>query len=415
MISMGGCASLPGGAAPPGPERLTFLETRVAGTPGDHAARLELASAYRGSGRASEAVALVQPILSADQAHPEALFQLGLAQEAQGNLPEARSAYQRFLEVSPSPRLSRRVRGRLVLLRRTEVESAVREALAAEATLGTSDPGPGTVGVFPLLVGAADPELRPLGTALAVLLATDLGQTDRLRVLERVEIQSLLAELALAESARVDPATAARAGRLLRAGRVVQGRVDGDAGALRLQAYAVPAAATGIQGSPVERSGALADLFDLQKELALGLYEAMGIQLTPAERERVLQRHTRDLQALLSFGMGVEASDAGRFSEALQHFRTALGADPDFTLADTERAIMQDVLDVEGESVDELEELAWWEFGPGGIPWRHPRGRFAEVEALIPGPGGHPPFEGLGVGLDRRSILDITVPRPGGN
>jgi tetratricopeptide (TPR) repeat protein len=392
-----------------------MLEVRVASMPQDTPARLELANAYRGAGRAEEAVALVRPVLASDAAHPEALFQLGLAEEALGRIPEARLAYERFLEVSPSPRLSRHVRARMVLLRRMEVTAAVREAVRMEATLGDAEPEPGTLGIFPLLVGADDETLQPLGTALAVLLATDMSQTDRLRVLERVQIQALLAEISLGQTARVDPATAARAGRILSAGRIIQGRVEGAAEALRLEAYAVPVARAVVSGDPVRSSGALATLFDMEKELALGLYEAMGIQLTPAERERVLQRPTANVQALLAFGLALEASDGFRFREALGHLEAALAADPDFALAREEHDLVRDLVEAEGESLEELEELAWWEFGPSGIPWRHPRERFGEVDAIIPLPEGNPPLEGLGAGLDRRGRVDIIVPRPGGN
>lgn len=397
------------------PQRMAELEVRVAAASGDLPARLELANAYRTAGRAAEAADLVREVPRNSDGYPESLFQLGLAEEALGNLAEAGAAYRAFLEVSPSPRLSRHIRARLVLLERMELDAAVRRAVAMEGTLGSAEPEADRLGIFPLLVGAGDETLRPLGTALAVLLATDMSQTDRLQVLERVQIQALFDELALAESTRVDSTTAARAGRILRAGRIVQGRVDGSPDALRLEAYAVPVARAAISGSPVRRSGALATLLDMQKELALGLYEAMGIQLTPAERERVLQRPTANVQAVLAFGLGVEASGAFRFREAMGHLEAAVAADPDFAPAQTELDLVRDLLAAQEQSLEELERLAWWEFGPTGIPWRHPRERFAEVEALVPHPEGNPPLEGLGVGLDRRGRVDITVPRPGGN
>lgn len=398
-----------------GPQRVAELELRVESSPADVPARLELANAYRVDGRAREAIDLVRTVSSESEVYPEALFQLGLAEEAQGNLAEARQAYGRFLEVSPSPRLSRHIRARLALVERMELDAAVRRAVALEGTLGNAEPEPGRLGIFPLLVGAGDETLRPLGTALAVLLATDMSQTDRLQVLERVQIQALFDELALGETNRVDSTTAARAGRLLQAGRIVQGRVDGTPGALRLEAYAVPVARAAVTGDPVRSSGALATLLDMEKEIALGLYEAMGIQLTPAERERVLQRPTENVQALLAFGLGVEASGAFRFREALGHLEAALAADPDFALAQAEHDLVRDLLEAQEQSLEELERLAWWEFGPTGIPWRHPRERFAEVEALVPQPEGNPPLEGLGIGLDRRGRVDIIVTRPGGS
>src|SRR5207244_643443 len=73
------------------------------------------------------------------------------------------------------------------------------------------------------LVIAGDSGVQPLSRGLAELIATDLAYIRTLRLLERLQIGMLLDELKLGRSDRVDPATAARVGRLLRAERLVQG------------------------------------------------------------------------------------------------------------------------------------------------------------------------------------------------
>jgi tetratricopeptide (TPR) repeat protein len=409
------CATVPAGA-PPGPERLSALEARVAAVPGDADARIELASAYRTAGRAADAAAAVRPVVDADPRNAAAIFQLALAEEAQGRWTEARTAYRRYLALGASPRLDRQARGRLVLLERRELQDAVRSALAQEEALRDRDPEPGTIGVFPFLVAAQNPQLRGLGVALAVMLSTDLAQTDRLRVLDRAQVQFLLDELALGQSDRVDPTTAARTGRILGAGRIVQGRVDGDPGVLRLQALTVPIATAALPTRPVEQAGAIATLFEMQKEMALALYEAMGVQLTAAERERVLMRPTQNVQALLAFGFGIEAADAGRFAEAQGHFEAALRLDPSFTLAQAERDRVRDLVEATDQSALALDRLAFLELGPGR-PFDRTRDRFADIELIVPTPEKRDPVvEVIGVeGLDRRAIVEIIIRRPGGS
>src|SRR2546430_1195519 len=115
----------------------------------------------------------------------------------------------------------RRLRARAQLALRTGAEQTARLALAHEAELAPEPAAPSTLAVLPLVI-AGDSSVQPLARGLAELITTDLAVIRTLRLLERVQIGTVLDELKLAESARVDPATAARVGRLLRAERMGQ-------------------------------------------------------------------------------------------------------------------------------------------------------------------------------------------------
>jgi TolB-like protein len=204
--------------------------------------------------------------------------------------------------------------------------------LAQDAPAATPDPA--FVAVFPFAVSTEDERLRPLGRVFAELLVTDLAMTGRLRVLERTNLQMLLDEQALGESPYTDPATAARSGRLVGAGRIVQGQLVGSGDRLRANA-AVVNALTGEAGrlDRIDTQGALADLFQMQRNIALMVYEQLNIALTPAEMERLGVQRTRNIEALLAFGLGLEAMDDGRYSDAAMHFRESAAADPNFSIA----------------------------------------------------------------------------------
>jgi tetratricopeptide (TPR) repeat protein len=414
-ICLAGCVRPAADASRPVPaENIAALQAAVLAAPDDAELRIALASAYRAAGRPADAVAAVQPVVAADPTNAAALVQVGLAEEERGRIGEAGRWYRQYLALGASARVDRQVRGRLVLLERRELEEAVRSAVAQEVALRDRDPEPATVGVFPFLTSTTDPGLAPLGRALAELLTTDLAVTGRLRVLERLRLQLLLDEIALAESGRVDPATAARAGQMLGAGRIVQGRADGDAAELRIQAAAVAVrAAAGID--PLQEQGALAALFDMQKRIALGLHTAMGVQLTAAERERLLQRPTSNIQALLAFGFGLGSMDARQWREAASHFERAVQLDAAFAVAAEQRERAEAAAEAEAGNTRELERLAWLELGPGR--WLSARERFAEIERMVPGPVERDPVsEVFGVErLDRRAIIDLIIRRPGGS
>lgn len=320
-LLLAACAS----AAPPVAAPVALLEARANAAPADADAALRLAHAYRDADRLEDARVLLERASANLPREPRLVLLLGLTYEELGRFADARRLYQRYAD-APGARLRREVRGRLPLLARAELRAAAREALAREAELGAAPPAAATLAVFPFRVEAADSTLRPLGRALAEMLSTDLAQTPRLTVLERARVQALLDEARIAEL--TDPASAVRAGRLLAAGSVVQGRVSGGE-PLRLEALVAAAGGAG-SGPTLAREAPLERLLEEEKELALRIYAAMGVELTPAERERVTRRMTRNVQALLVFGAALEAADAGAHLRAAELFRQAAVLDPDF-------------------------------------------------------------------------------------
>lgn len=329
------CASTGSLPPTPSPAEIPSLEAAVASDPGDVDAGLRLAAAYRGVDRMPEARAVVDTLLGAFPEDPGLLLMSGTLAEDAGDFAGARSAYAAVLDADVSGAVRDEVERRLDVARREELHAEVRRALAREAELTQQEPPPGTVAIFPFLYEGSDPSWEPLALALPEMLATDLGVTGRLQVLERVRIQALIDEMVLGVSGRVAEETAARTGRLLGSRNVVQGRFRVEGGErIGLDAALVEVGAPGqVQVDPLSDEDALDQLFALEKRLALDLHEEMGVQLTPAERERINERQTESVQALLELGRGIAAENAGDFGQARQHYDAAARIDPGFALA----------------------------------------------------------------------------------
>jgi len=347
LLTMGvaGCALGGGGLSVPAPEEIPGLEARMTSDPDDLESGLRLAAAYRGVERFDDGFALIARL---SERYPDDLGVLvltGLLAEDTGDFTAARAAYMTVLERDPGQALREQIGHRLPIVRRAELRADVVTALAREAELAQSSPDPATVGIFPFAYEGGDPIWEPLALALPDMLATDLGVTGRLRIVERVSVQALLAELALGESGRVVPASAARGGRLLGAGHVVQGRFRIDGGErIEVDLAVVEVLAPGAeQVDPVAAQDLIARLFDLEKQLAFDIHSELGIQLTPAERERINERQTESVEALLAYGRGLQAVDLGDFTLAEQSFAEAEELDPQFTLAETQLAEVQAV------------------------------------------------------------------------
>jgi hypothetical protein len=401
--------------AAPSAESIRGLEARLAEAPSSADARFDLAVAYRAAQRHADASATLQPLAAAGNADAAALFLLALSYEAEQKYGDARRAYDAYLESGGTRRLDRRARARIALLERLELQLAVRNAIASEQQLAGARPEPTTVGVFPFVITGPDASLRPLGRAIAELLTTDLAVTGRLTLVERTQLQYLLDELNLAASGAADPATAARAGRLVGAGRLVQGRVEGDSLALRIQAL-VATVAAGTASPPVEERSPIAGLFEAEKRLAIALHSSLGVQLSVAERERVLQRPTDNVRALLAFGVGLEADDAGRYADAVREFQRALDLDSGFELARLWRDGAKLREEASQDDLNELSDLAERDLGWDLPGWLRRRLIFASIDRLIPEPDLRDPgAELFGVeGLDRRARVNVIIRPPTG-
>ena len=198
---------------------------------------------------------------------------------------------------------------------------------------------------------SGDSTLQPLSRGLAELMTSDLAMVRTLRLLERIQIGALLDELKLGQSHRSDPTTAARVGRLLRAERMVQGvasiKTDGP----------VSLSASVVRGDGTVRSGAQASgtfrqLLDLEKQLVFGLAAQLGIQLTEAERQRILRQGPRNLAAFLAYSEGLEALDRGDYRAAAAAFGAAVRADPSFQAAQQQQQAAEAAPTVEASGGD---------------------------------------------------------------
>lgn len=267
-----------------------------------------------------------------------------------GELDGAVATWERYVQQAPAalPR-ARQLRGHLTLLRREAARRFVQQATRAEAA-----PGPLRsdrrgdrlhVAVLPFVneppAGAAPPPpTAGFHRAVVAMIAVDLARVPGLVVLEREKTELLVQELQLAGTALVNPATASRPGRLLRAGTVVGGsvlNVPGPAGPgsgrYRIASAVGDVARARLMGQ-AEVEGLQSEFFVLQKRIVHGILDLLDVRDRPAAVDRV---HTRSWEAYARFARGLQLLAENRFAEAREAFGAALGFDPGFALAEAAR------------------------------------------------------------------------------
>jgi TolB-like protein len=390
---------------PPAPTaaEIPQLEAQLALHPADARVIGALALSYRSASRLEDARDLLQR--SPAPGDPNLSLLLGLTYEDLGQYSDADEIYRTLLRTGVSRQLRSRVAGRQQLVQREAWRQMAREALEREQELSGRAAEPAQVAVFPFRMVAADEALRPLARALADMLVTDLSQTDRLRILERAQVQMLIDEMRLAEEGLVDPNTAARSGQMLGAGRIVQGLISGSEEALELEAAVVSVergVAAGIR--PIAERDHLRELFQMQKRLALQIYSSLGIQLSPAEEERVTRQRTSNLQALLAYGFGLESEDGGDLSGAAAWYSRAVGLDRNFEPAVVRLEAVQSALDASETPTQQVARASYQDL-------LDPFANLAAMDDLLPTPRSRSPAsEVLGQdGLLGSGVILINV------
>lgn len=217
---------------------------------------------------------------------------------------------------------------------RATAEAEARRAIANEASLDPSKYPTRAVAILPLAPPEGDTLAAPLGFALAEFLSSDLARTGRLQMVERARTDALLRELSLGTTQQVQETSAPRTGKLLGARRVTTGAIVRTGNSYTINLRVVDAATSEI--IPVSNVALnLDNPMEAEQTAVLRLLEALGVQLTTAERDDMSRRATKlpSLPALLAFGRGALASAAGDTKSAERNYRDAAKLDPDFSLA----------------------------------------------------------------------------------
>ena len=334
LLTMSGLvAACAGGPRPTSvtPAEIPALKAQAAQQPTNAQVRFRLAAAFLAAGRCDSAVVVAN---AAQMLAPKEVLGpmvIGKCQEQDGRFDLAYATYTDFARRYPQARGLSGVRALADMTLRAQATQNAKLALARESTLTTLAPEPATLAVLPITI-AGDSSLQPLSRGLAELITTDLSLVRSLRLLERVQIGTLLDELQLGASGRADPATAARVGRLLRAERMVQGvAAITENGPVRMSATVVRG--TGEVRVGAQANGTFKQLLDLEKQLVFSIAIQLGIEVTEAERQRILRQGPKSLAAFLAYSEGLVAIDRGDYRGAAAAFGAAVRADPSFSAA----------------------------------------------------------------------------------
>ncbi len=337
------------------PADIPRLEREVAASPEDTDLQVQLGMAQFQAESYDQALRTLQAAVDAGNQSGEALLYLGLTQEEFENWSAARESYSRYLESGATGPVGEQIRKRLQLIAQSALKQQAQQALARESELSGATPTPRSLAVLPFGFNSEREDLQPLIFALADMMITDFAVSNALTVLERSQIQTLLDEMALNEAGYAEPATGARAGRLLRAEHVVQGVITTlGTENLRLDTDVLNIPRSASAGT-LTAEDVLQNLFDLEKDLVFRtIRDILGVQLTPAEEQQIRDNRAENILAFLAYGRGLRARDQGDFAAALAAFQQAQQLDPGFDAAAAATSETEDMNEAAGTSTSQV-------------------------------------------------------------
>jgi TolB-like protein len=200
-----------------------------------------------------------------------------------------------------------------------------------------------TIAILDFDIGATigqDPDdYQALRRGLAGMTISELAVNPAVRVVERAQLQAILQEQHLARDSSVDQSTALRLGRLLNARYMVTGTLYDVRGNFRIDARLFDVE-TGQILQTRRVNGRLDNVFELVTQLATQLMTAAN--LPPLERRADAPPPVRPAtgaptqSAVMAYSRAVLYADRGDNTRAVEQYRRALTAFPQYTQARSE-------------------------------------------------------------------------------
>lgn len=314
-------------------DEITSLESTIELNPSNADANRDLGVIYYRVSEYGKARQYLSKTLALNERDAKARFYYGMTLESLDDIEAAMGEYINYSDYSFLSPYRKLMEGRFRSLSRDIISSQIRDIVASELSLTDRDADPNVVAVFPLRYVGTEERYAAVGYGLAELLIVDLGQVQRIRLVERIRLDELLDELQLSQSAAFDQATTVKIGQFLKAGNVIGGTYSiSPEEALRTDVTSRISGAT-TQAEPIVRSEDLDRFFRLEKSLVFDLLAQLGVEPTPLEKERIERIPTQNVMAFILYSIGLERESKKDFIAARTFYREAVTADANFTLA----------------------------------------------------------------------------------
>jgi tetratricopeptide (TPR) repeat protein len=151
-------------------------------------------------------------------------------------------------------------------------------------------------------------------------------------VLERINVDKVMNEIALGQSGLTDVNKAKQAGKALNADLLVVGNFQIYGMKVRITAKIIDVESHKVL-KQVQETGSLEDIFSLQDKIALAIVEESDIGITDELREQITKKSTNNLSAYEFYSKGQKFYLNGHYKRSIKMFEKAVKRDRNYALA----------------------------------------------------------------------------------
>jgi eukaryotic-like serine/threonine-protein kinase len=204
-----------------------------------------------------------------------------------------------------------------------------------ETTATTAPAAPDvSLAILPFRNGSGDSRMDWLGSSLADMLTTDVGQSAHLRTISPDRLHQVLSDLRVTPDTTIDPATVGRIAEFSNADTVIWGQYAKFGDQIRIDATlrdlkhqrTIP-----VKAEAANEKALLPAIAQLAQSIQQNL--ALSSDVLQELRTKSFRASSNSLQALRNYNEGVQLSRQGNHLEAAKRFQAAIQADPTFALA----------------------------------------------------------------------------------
>jgi eukaryotic-like serine/threonine-protein kinase len=229
----------------------------------------------------------------------------------------------------------------LVRPRSASVPQAKQEAQAAKAR---------SLAILPFRNSSGDPKDDWIGSSVADMLSTDIGQSAHLHTVPTDRLHQVLSDLHIGPDAAVDPDMLRRVAQFSSADVLVSGQYARFGDQIVIDASIRDMAHD--QAVPVKAQALVKDLPTAIDSLADSVRKNLALTADVVEelKAQSFKPNTQSIEALREYDQGSVLMRAGKYLEALKHLQTATNQDPQFALAFSKLADAQSQLGFQSDA-----------------------------------------------------------------
>ena len=207
-----------------------------------------------------------------------------------------------------------------------------------------------SLAILPFRNASGDAKDDWIGSTVADVLSTDIGQSSHVRAVPTDRLRQVLSDLRVGPETIVDPDTLKRVAQFSNANVVISGQYafSGD----QIVLNATVRDLVHDQTVPVTAQAAVKDLSSAIDSLADSVRKNLSLSANVVDelKAQSFKPNSKSVEALRAYDEGAALMRAGKYTAALPHLQSATNADPEFALALASLAEAQSELGFEADA-----------------------------------------------------------------